>query len=454
MLVDALLQHEVEGQVNRMVEKVKGLEIKQEVVGVAKEVTEVAEEVVEVAKEVAEVAKEVVEMAKKVIRVVKEVVKGNVRTVNMNNGRGGCSYKEFMACNLKDCNGKGGAIVYTRWIKKMESVQDMSREEFCPYNEMQKLETKFWCHVMAGAGHAAYTDQFHELARLVPHLVTPENKRIERYIYGLVPQIHGMVVATKPKIIHNAILKAGMLTDEAIRNGALKKNTEKRGNNGEPGRDGNVRNDNKRYRTGRASTIIINPVMKEYTSTVPKCPTATITIHPRLNQAPRPGGNRPNKVMAIEGGQGRGNNGNPAHGRAFVMGAEEARQDPDIVTGTFTLNNYYATTLFDYDSDYSFISTTFVPLLDIDPNNLGFSYKIKIASGQLIEINKVIRGCKLEIEGHTFDINLIPFGHGSFDVIVGMDWLSRHKAKIVFQEKVVRIPLPNGEMLRVLRERP
>ncbi|GKD45735.1 reverse transcriptase domain-containing protein [Tanacetum coccineum] len=156
----------------------------------------------------------------------------------------GCTYKESLACNPKEyeslaCNpkeydGKGGAIVYTRWIKKMESVQDMSgckdsqkvkytagsfvgkaltwwnsqihtrgreatigmswkdfktltREEFCPNNEMQKLETELWNHTMVGAGHVAYTDRFHELARLVPHLVTPKGKRIERYVYGLAP---------------------------------------------------------------------------------------------------------------------------------------------------------------------------------------------------------------------------------------------------------------------------
>ncbi|GJY22346.1 putative reverse transcriptase domain-containing protein [Tanacetum coccineum] len=104
-------------------------------------------------------------------------------------------------------------------IEKMESVQDMSgcgdnqktvvgmawedfktlrREEFCPINEMQKLETEFWNLIMVGADHATYTDRFHELARLVPHLVTLENKRIERYIYGLTPQIRGMVAATEP----------------------------------------------------------------------------------------------------------------------------------------------------------------------------------------------------------------------------------------------------------------
>ncbi|GJW81348.1 putative reverse transcriptase domain-containing protein [Tanacetum coccineum] len=158
--------------------------------------------------------------------------------------------------------------------------------------------------------------------------------------------------------------------------------------------------------------------------------------------------------MDIEGSQGRGKNGNQACGRAFVMGAEEARQDLNIVMGTFTLNNHYATTLFDSGADYSFISTTFIPLLRIEPSSLGFSYEIEIASGQLVEINKFIRGCKLEIERHTFDIDLILFGHRSFDVIVGMDWLSRHKAKIVCHEKVVRIPLPNGKILRVLGEKP
>ncbi|GJZ70489.1 putative reverse transcriptase domain-containing protein [Tanacetum coccineum] len=150
---------------------------------------------------------------------------------------------------------------------------------------------------------------------------------------------------------------------------------------------------------------------------------------PMLNRVQRPGGKRPEQEMAIERGQGRGNNENPAHERAFVMGAEEALQDPNIVTGTFTLNNHYATTLFDSGADNSFISTTFIPLLDIKPGSL-------------------------EKEGHIFDIDLISFGHERFDVIVGIDWLSRHKAEIVCHGKVVRIPLPNGEILRFLGERP
>ncbi|GKC32525.1 hypothetical protein Tco_1039819, partial [Tanacetum coccineum] len=117
--------------------------------------------------------------------VVNENIHENIRNVLVNSNWVGCSYKEFLACNPKEYDGKGGVVVLTRWIEKMESVQDMSGcsidqkmkytassfvEEFCPSHEMQKLETELWNHVMVGAGHAAYTDRFHELARLVPHL--------------------------------------------------------------------------------------------------------------------------------------------------------------------------------------------------------------------------------------------------------------------------------------------
>ncbi|GKE23455.1 hypothetical protein Tco_1434967, partial [Tanacetum coccineum] len=179
--------------------------------------------------------------------VVNENVQENIENVLVNSNRVGCSYKEFLACNPKEYDGKGGALVLTRWIEKMESVQDMSGcsinqkvkysansfvEEFCPSHEMQKLETELWNHAMVGAGHAAYTDRFHELARLVTHLVTPESRNIERYVYVLAPQIHGMVAATEPKTMQKAVQILGALIDEAVRNGSIKK-VKKRGNMGE-----------------------------------------------------------------------------------------------------------------------------------------------------------------------------------------------------------------------------
>ncbi|GKE78247.1 putative reverse transcriptase domain-containing protein [Tanacetum coccineum] len=105
----------------------------------------------------------------------------------------------------------------------------------------------------------------------------------------------------------------------------------------------------------------------------------------------------------------------------------------------------FSTTLFDSGVDYSIVSVYLIPLLGLEPSELGFNYDIKIASGQLVEINKVIKGCKLEIKSHVFDIDLISFGHGSFEVIIGMDWLSNYKAEIICHEKVVRIPLPDGK---------
>ncbi|GJW62967.1 reverse transcriptase domain-containing protein [Tanacetum coccineum] len=486
--------------------------------------------------------------------VVNENVQENIGNVIVNGNWISCSYKEFLACNPKEYDGKGGAIVLTRWIEKMESVHDMSGcsidqkvkytagsfvgkaltwwnsqirtlsqevavsmswndfkfmmiQEFCPNHDMQKLESELWNHAMVGDGHAAYTDRFHELARLVPHLVTPESRMIERYVYGLAPQIRGMVAATEPKAIQKAVQISGALTHEAVRNGSIKK-VEKRGNVEEPSKDRSGRDDNKRTRTVNAFATYVNPVGRENTGTWPKCTTCNSyhvpgepcrtcfncnrpghlardcrgvprnvnpvnarnptvracyecgsTDHvrkacPRLNRARGPKENRPNQVAANNGGQGRGNQGNHDRGRAFMLGAEEARQDPNIVMSTFTLNKNFATTLFDSSADYSFVSTTFLPLLGLEPSDLGFRYEIEIASGQLVEIDKVIKGCKFEIEGHVFDIDLIPFGHESFAVIIGMDWLSDNKAEIICHEKVVRIPLPDGNVLRVVRERP
>ncbi|GJY14292.1 putative reverse transcriptase domain-containing protein [Tanacetum coccineum] len=406
-------------------------------------------------------------------------------------------------------------------IEKIESVQDMSG---CRDSQKVKYTTgsfvskalTWWnsqihTRVVESrhglAGHAAYTDRFYELARLVPYLVTLENKRIERYIFSLALQIRGMVAATEPKTIQKAMQIADTLTDEALRNGSIKKNPRKNGNEGEPSKDRNMRDDNKRTRIRKAFATTTNPVRRENTSTVPRCttcnthhlpgvpyrtcfncnrlghfakdyrdvprnvnpvnarnPTARTcyeygsTNHikpacPRLNRAQGPGVNRPNQALANNGGQGHGNQKNQARGRAFMLGVEEARQDPNIVTCMFTLNGHYVTTLFNSGADYSFVSTTFIPLLDKEPSDLGFSYEIEIASGQLVEIDKVIRGCKLEIEGHVFDINLITFGNRSFDVIIGMDWLSNYKAGIICHENAIRIPLLDDKVLRVLGEK-
>ncbi|GKC96421.1 hypothetical protein Tco_1161863, partial [Tanacetum coccineum] len=166
-----------------------------------------------------------------------------------------------------------------------------------------------------------------------------------------------MVTATEPTTIQNAVQIAGTLTDEAIRNRSIKKNLEKRRNGGEPSKDRNERDDNKRTRTKNAFTITTNPVRRENTGTTPKCTNGNFyhppevhcrtcfkynrpghlvkdcrvvprnvnpvnawnpaaargacfeyegTDHyksacPRLNRAQGPGVNRPNQALAIDG---------------------------------------------------------------------------------------------------------------------------------------------------------
>nr|GEV29836.1 putative reverse transcriptase domain-containing protein [Tanacetum cinerariifolium] len=110
------------------------------------------------------------------------------------------------------------------------------------------------------------------------------------------------------------------------------------------------------------------------------------------------------------------------------------------IRGTSLLNNCYASMFFDSGTDRSFVSSTFSALLDVGPSTLDTSYAVELADGRILETNVVLRGCTLGLLGHLFDIDLMPVELGSFDVIIGMDWLAKYHALIVCDEKVVRIP--------------
>ncbi|GJS02529.1 putative reverse transcriptase domain-containing protein, partial [Tanacetum coccineum] len=143
-----------------------------------------------------------------------------------------------------------------------------------------------------------------------------------------------------------------------------------------------------------------------------------------------------------------GGNGN-AQGWVYVVGNAEKRgnapgnPNANVVMGTFLLNNHYASILFDTGADRSFISTAFSSLINIAPTSLENCYDVELADGKLVEIDTIIRGCTLNFLGHSFNIDLIPVELGSFDVIIGMDWLRRCHAVIVCDEKLVQIPYGN-----------
>ncbi|GKE11194.1 putative reverse transcriptase domain-containing protein, partial [Tanacetum coccineum] len=141
----------------------------------------------------------------------------------------------------------------------------------------------------------------------------------------------------------------------------------------------------------------------------------------------------------------RGNGNAPA--KVYMVGNAGTNPDSNVVTGMFLLNYRYASILFDTGVDRSFVSTTFSSLIDITPTTLDHYYDVELADGKIIRINTIIRGYTLNFLDHPFNINLMPVEHGSFDVIIGMDWLSKYHAVIDCAEKIVRIPWGNETLI-------
>nr|GFB99905.1 reverse transcriptase domain-containing protein [Tanacetum cinerariifolium] len=151
--------------------------------------------------------------------------------------------------------------------------------------------------------------------------------------------------------------------------------------------------------------------------------------------------------------KGRNHHNEGARARAYVV-VENPQQNPNVVAGMFLLNDHYACIFFDSGAEKSFVSSAFTPFIDITPTSLNTSYEVELADGKVVSTNTVLRGCTLALYDHRFKIDLLPTRLGSFDVINGMDWLSYHRAVIDCYEKIVYIPLPNGEILEVQGERP
>ncbi|GJU36314.1 putative reverse transcriptase domain-containing protein [Tanacetum coccineum] len=94
-------------------------------------------------------------------------------------------------------------------------------------------------------------------------------------------------------------------------------------------------------------------------------------------------------------------------------------------------------------ADRSFVSTTFSSLIDIIPSALDTKYDVELADKKIIGGNTILRGCTLNLLNHPFKIDLMPIELGSFDVIIGMDWLVKYHAVIFYEKKIVRIPCGN-----------
>ncbi|GKD37386.1 putative reverse transcriptase domain-containing protein, partial [Tanacetum coccineum] len=258
--------------------------------------------------------------------------------------------------------------------------------------------------------------------------------QVEKFIGGLPDNIQGNVIVAEPTRLQDVIRIANNLMDQkleyAVKNAKNKRRLENvvraytTGNNEKRGYARSLPYYNKcKLHHERPCTVKYGKCNK-VGHMARDCKNAVVvpTTQRALNQ------NRGNKA---------GKKTEEARGKAYVLGVGEANPDSNVVTGMFLLNNHYASMLFYSAAGRSFVSTTFSTLLDITPDTLDVSYAVELADRRISETNTLLSGCTLGLLGHPFNIDLMPVELGSFDVIIGMDWLANHHAVIVCDEKIV-----------------
>ncbi|GJZ82631.1 putative reverse transcriptase domain-containing protein [Tanacetum coccineum] len=228
--------------------------------------------------------------------------------------------------------------------------------------------------------------------------------------------------------MQEAIVLTTELMDEKIRTFAERQSENKRR------QDDIQQQQNKRQNTGRAY-VAGSGEKKPYGGSKLCAPNATITMtdngHFKRDCPKLKNNNRGNQ----------GGNGNTPT-KVYAVGRAGINPDSNIVTGTFLLNNRYASVLFDTGADRSFMSTAFSSQIDITPSTLDHYYDGELADGRIIRLNAIIRCCILNFLNHPFNIDLMPIELGSLDVIIGMDWLAKYQAVIVCAEKNLFCYLP------------
>ncbi|XP_071708676.1 uncharacterized protein [Rutidosis leptorrhynchoides] len=319
--------------------------------------------------------------------------------------------------------------------------------KYCPRNQVQKFEVEFWELRMKILEVEEYNNRFLELAALCLSMVTPESKKIKKYIIGFPPQIQGNVIAAGKESIEATMLMNQNLVMAARRNAKEKINRSSSQNSskkiGDTTKSGYVgtkpqcKRRNKHHhglctaKCGRCKRIghltencRVTPPTKNTTPTVPTCFGYGEKGHYR-NNCPK------NKTATTD----------TAKGRAFIMTVEEARNDDDIITGTFLVNNCYASILFNTGADRSYVSIEFCTLFDEKPQTLDTKCLVEMANGKFVKVDRIYKECNLTLANKTFKVDLMPVKLGSFDVVLGMDWLSPMKGGIQCFDKTINIPL-------------
>ncbi|GKD05996.1 putative reverse transcriptase domain-containing protein, partial [Tanacetum coccineum] len=266
-----------------------------------------------------------------------------------------------------------------------------------------------------------YTERFQELTLICTKFVANETEKVDKYISGLPDNIYGNVKSSKPKTLDETIELANDLMDQKLRTYAERQTDNKRkaddssrNNHGHQQQPFKRQNVAKVYNMGSGEK-------KPYGGSLPKGSGNTNVANAQRDNKAVPKGNgcfecgAPGlfkrdcpKLKNKDGGN------RNAQGWVYVVGNEEkngnASRNPD--SNVVTEN----------------------------------SYDVELADGKIVRVDTIIRGCTLNFLNHPFNIDLMPVELGSFDIIIGMDWLRKYHAVFVCDEKLVRIPY-GGETL-------
>nr|GEU70252.1 hypothetical protein [Tanacetum cinerariifolium] len=377
-----------------------------------------------------------------------------------------CTFLSFMKCNPTPFHGKEWAIC--RWFEKSEMVFNISEcternnvkfdvatlqgraltwwnyqvatlglevtngkswgdmkkmimEEFCPNEEVQRLEDELRSLKLRDTNIAAYTQRFNELVLLCPEAVPAEKKKVEAYIKGLPENIKGEKQGN-----------ARAMTNAPTEQGGYKGNKP-------------LCNSFKKHHTGNCTLTCHNyGRLGHYVRDCKKKAVATSanTQSTLVFYGCGEKGHTQNYCPNKNNPQGE-----EACGQAYVIKEADKNQGPNVVMGTFLLNNHYVTILFDSGSDKSFMNTSFSQMINIDPVRLDTNYEVELADGRVASTNIVLKGCTINLVDHLFKTDLMPIELGNFDVMIGMDWLVEQDTVIMCGKKVVHVPYKNKTLV-------
>nr|GEZ75022.1 hypothetical protein [Tanacetum cinerariifolium] len=326
------------------------------------------------------------------------------------------TYQDFMKSQPLYFKGTEGVVELTQWFERMETVFRISnclaenQIMFATFTLLAGALTWWDSHVRIIGNDAAYVMTWIEMKKKMAdkYCLRNEIKKIEVELWNL--KVQGTdVTRYNQRFQELALLCVRTCLEESDRV--------------------------ERYTDGLPDTIHRSVAASKPKTMQEATEMATGLMEKKIHTyAERQATNKRNKNRGNQVGTGN------AQARVYAVGNAGTNLDANIVTGTFLLNNCYASVLFDTGADRNFVSTTFSSQFDITPIVLDHDYVVELAGGRIVGVNTVFRSCTLNFLNHTFNIDLMPVEMGSLDVIIGMDLLSRYQAVIVYADKIVGLP--------------